>query len=130
MPAEITYAGKVYPGEVTAMSPEVRQGEVTGRVRFRGDMPQGLRQNQRVSVRVLMDRRDGVLKVERGAFYEAGGGATAYVVRDGIAERKPIKTGAASVREVEITGGLAEGDQIVISDTDEFKDAARVLLAD
>ena len=51
-------------------------------------------------------------------------------MRDGIAERKPIKTGAASVREVEITGGLAEGDEIVISDTDEFKDAARVLLAD
>jgi HlyD family secretion protein len=130
MPAEITYAGKVYPGEVKAMSPEVRQGEVTGRVRFRGDMPAGLRQNQRVSVRVLMDRRDNVLKVERGAFYEAGGGATAYVVHDGVAERKPIKTGAASVREIEITGGLAEGDQIVISDTDEFKDAARVLLAD
>ena len=130
MPAEITYAGKVYPGEVTAMSPEVRQGEVTGRVRFHGTMPTGLRQNQRVSVRVLMDRRDNVLKVERGAFYEAGGGVTAYVVHDGVAERKPIKTGAASVREIEITDGLAEGDQIVISDTDDFKDAARVLLAD
>ena len=130
MPAEITYAGKVYPGEVTAMSPEVRDGEVTGRVRFRGDMPPGLRQNQRVSVRVLMDRRDGVLKVERGAFYEAGSGTTAYVVRDGVAERKPIKTGAVSVREIEITGGLAEGDEIVISNTDEFNDAARVLLAD
>jgi HlyD family secretion protein len=130
MPAEITYAGKVYPGEVTAMSPEVRDGEVTGRVRFKGEMPPGLRQNQRVSVRVLMDRRDGVLKVERGAFYEAGSGTTAYVVRDGIAERKPIKTGAVSVREVEITDGLAEGDEIVISDTDEFNDAARVMLAD
>jgi HlyD family secretion protein len=130
MPAEITYAGKTYPGEVTAMSPEVRQGEVTGRVRFRVAIPAGLRQNQRVAVRVLMDRRDGVLKVERGAFYEAGGGAYAYVVRDGIAERQPIQTGAASVRDVEITAGLAEGDQVVISDTDEFKDAARVLLAD
>jgi HlyD family secretion protein len=130
MPAEITYAGKVYPGEVTAMSPEVRQGEVTGRVRFSGEMPPGLRQNQRVSIRVLMDRRDGVLKVERGAFYEAGGGTVAYVVRDGVAERKAIKTGAVSVREVEITGGLDEGDELVISDIDEFNDAARVLLAD
>jgi hypothetical protein len=34
------------------------------------------------------------------------------------------------VREVEITGGLAEGDRIIVSDTDEFADAARVLLAD
>jgi HlyD family secretion protein len=77
-----------------------------------------------------MDRRDGVLKVERGAFYEAGAGTVAYVVRDGVAERVAITTGAASVREVEITGGLAEGDRIVISDTDGFKKADRVHIAD
>ena len=130
MPAEISYAGKTYPGEVTAISPEVRQSEVTGRVRFKGEVPAGLRQNQRVSVRIVMDRRDGVLRVERGGFYEAGAGKFAYIVRGDTAERVPIVTGAASVREVEITGGLAEGDRIVISDTDEFKDAARVLLAD
>ena len=94
------------------------------------ELPPGLRQNQRVSVRILMDERDGVLKVERGGFYEAGGGASAYVVRDDVAERRPIRTGAVSVREVEITDGLQEGDQIIVSDTDDFNDAARVLLAD
>jgi HlyD family secretion protein len=129
MPAEVSLGGKAYAGEVTSMSPEVRQGEVVGRVRLK-ELPPGLRQNQRVSVRILMDERDGVLKVERGAFYEAEGGASAYVVRDDVAERTPIRTGAVSVREIEITDGLAEGDQIVISDTDDFKNAERVLLAD
>lgn len=129
MPAEVTFSGKTYAGEVSAISPEVRGGEVTGRVQL-VEVPPGLRQNQRVSVRILMDKRDSVLKVERGGFYEAGGGSSAYVVRDGIAERKPIKTGAVSVREIEITGGLAEGDRIVISDTEDFKNAARVMLAD
>jgi HlyD family secretion protein len=129
MPAEVSLGGKTYAGEVTALSPEVRQGEVTGRVRLK-EQPPGLRQNQRVSVRILMDKRDGVLKVERGAFYEAEGGAFAYVVHDDVGERKPIRTGAVSVREIEITDGLAEGDQIVISDTDDFKNAERVLLAD
>jgi HlyD family secretion protein len=52
------------------------------------------------------------------------------VVRDGIAEKRPIQTGAVSVREIEITGGLAEGDQVVISNTEDFKNAARVMLAD
>jgi HlyD family secretion protein len=129
MQADVSYAGKTYAGEVSAISPEVRQGEVTGRVRLR-EIPAGLRQNQRVSVRILMDRRDDVLKVERGGFYEAGGGATAYVVKDGVAERRPIKTGAVSVREVEILDGLAAGDQLVISDTQDFKNAPRVMLAD
>jgi len=130
MPAEISYAGRSYPGDVTSISPEVRQSEVTGRVRFAGEMPAGLRQNQRVAVRILMDRRDGVLKLDRGAFYESGGGTSAYVVRDGVAERRAIRTGAVSVREVEVLEGLAEGDQVVISNTDDFRNAARVLLAD
>src|SRR5512137_2087438 len=129
MQADVSYGGKTYAGEVSAISPEVRQGEVTGRVRLR-EIPAGLRQNQRVSVRILMDKRDNVLKVERGGFYEAGGGATAYVVKDGVAEQRPIKTGAVSVREVEIVDGLAVGDQVVISDTEDFKNAPRVMLAD
>jgi HlyD family secretion protein len=129
MASEVAFGGKSYAGEVSAISPEVRQGEVTGRVRLR-EVPPGLRQNQRVSVRILMDRRDGVLKVERGGFYEAGGGATAYVVKGEIAEQRPITTGAVSVREVEITGGLAEGEQVVISDTADFRSQPRVLLAD
>ncbi len=130
MPAEIQYAGRNYPGVVAAISPEVRNGEVTGRVRFRDAVPEGLRQNQRVGVRIVMDERDGVLKLERGGFYEAGGGVTAWVVRGEVAERVPIRTGAASVREVEVLEGLAEGDAVIVSDTSEFKDAARVLLVD
>ncbi len=108
----------------------MKAGEVTGRVRFKGEVPPGLRQNQRVAVRILMDKREGVLKVERGAFYESGGGTVAYVVRGDTATRTPIQAGAVSVREVEIAGGLKEGDAIVISDTDDFKNAASVLLAD
>ncbi len=130
MPAEISYAGKIYPGEVTALSPEVTQNEVRGRVRFSEAVPGGLRQNQRVAVRIVMDRRDGVLKVERGAFYEADAGQSAYIVRDDVAERVAIRSGATSVREVEILGGLSEGDQIIVSDTDSFEDAARVHLSD
>jgi len=130
MPVEIRYGNDNLRGEVTAVSPEIKQNEVTGRVRFVGEPPAGVRQNQRVSIRILMDRRDDVLKVERGAFYEASGGKYAYVVHDGVAERKPITTGAASVRDVEIQGGLEVGDEIVISDTDIFADAERVRIID
>jgi HlyD family secretion protein len=52
------------------------------------------------------------------------------VVKDDVAERRPITTGAVSVREIEITGGLAEGEQVVISDTEDFRNVPRVMLAD
>jgi HlyD family secretion protein len=87
-------------------------------------MPAGLRQNQRVSVRMILDSREGVLKVERGAFIDSGGGRVAYVVRDGRAVRTPISVGSSSVTEVEIQSGLAEGEQIVVSSLDPFQGAA------
>ena len=70
------------------------------------------------------------MKVERGPFLEAGGGNVAYVVVDGVAERRTIQTGAVSLDAVEILSGAKEGDQIVVAGTDAFGDAQRVRIAD
>ncbi len=129
MSAQIQDASGQYAGEVSAISPEVVDGQVTGRVRFSGEKPAGLRQNQRLTTRILMDEHPGVLMVERGPFVDTGAGRVAYVVRDGTAWRTPIEVGATSLDAVEIVSGLKEGDRIVISGTDEFKGAQRVALS-
>lgn len=125
---EIEYAGRQYPGTLTSVSPEVREGQVEGTVAFAGQAPAGLRQNQRVSVRLVLDRRSNVLKVARGPFLESGGGSKAYVLHDGLATLRPIRVGAASVGEVEILGGLAEGEQILLTDIQQFQGAKTVLV--
>ena len=63
--------GRTIPGAVTAISPEVRQNQVIGRVKFRGQQPPGLRQNERAAVRIVLDERDNVLKFERGSYLDA-----------------------------------------------------------
>jgi HlyD family secretion protein len=128
MAAQIEYGGKAYAGKVASISPEVKQNEVSGRVRFAQDAPPGLRQNQRVNLRILMDSRARVLKVERGGFVDAG--SIAFVVDDDTAVRRPIQLGAMSIGEVEILGGLSAGERIIISGVDDFKDAAAVRLSD
>ena len=130
MPAEINYGTSSYEGIVTAVSPEVQNSQVTTRVRFAGDAPQDLRQNQRVSVRIVMETKDDVLTVQRGPFLESGSGRMAYVIRDGVAVRTPIQVGSASVNRVEIVDGLQEGDRIVISSTDAFENADTVYLSE
>jgi HlyD family secretion protein len=130
MPAKVTSNGATYPAEIAAVSPEVVNGEVTARVRFAdGRQPPALRQNQRLSVRVVMDTRHDVLKVERGPFVEQDGGNFAYVVEGGSAVRTPIRTGAASLDAVEIVSGLQAGDRIVVSGTDQFDNADRVRIS-
>jgi HlyD family secretion protein len=130
MEAEVTSGARKYAAKVSAVSPEVRSGQVTGRLRFSGEVPQGLRQNQRLSTRIVLESRDDVLKVQRGAFLDSGGGRVAYVVQDDIAVRRPIRTGATSVSEVEILEGLAPGDRIIISNLGEFERVETVRLAD
>jgi HlyD family secretion protein len=129
MPAEISGNGNTWKGAVSAISPEVVNGEVAARVRFLGKQPAALRQNQRLSARILLDKRDDVLTVARGSFVDESGGNYAYVVRDGIAVKTPIRTGTSSIDKVEILQGLKEGDRIVISGTDSFNGAARVAIS-
>jgi HlyD family secretion protein len=130
MPAVISGNGRDWKGAVSAISPEVVNGEVVARVRFEGDKPRQLRQNQRLSVRILLDKRENVLTVARGSFADESGGRYAYVVRDGIAYKTPVTLGPSSIDKVEILQGLKEGDKVVISGTDSFDGAAKVAISD
>ncbi|WP_333678008.1 efflux RND transporter periplasmic adaptor subunit [Dyella sp.] len=129
MSGEISGNGNTWKGLVSAISPEVVNGEVAARVRFDGGTPKQLRQNQRLSVRILLDHRENVLTVQRGSFVDESGGSYAYVVRDGMATKMPIRVGESSIDKVEILDGLKEGDNIVISGTDNFKGAQRVVIS-
>lgn len=128
MGAEISLEGRSVPGTVTAISPEVRQNQVTGRVKFTGGQPRGLRQNERTAVRIVLDERDNVLKFERGSFIDEETHSL-YLVRGSHAVRVPVTLGAASVGEIEAVSGLTAGDQVVISDMRDANQAADVAIS-
>jgi HlyD family secretion protein len=126
MNAEITLDGRKLIGTVAGISPDVRNSQVTGRVRFT-EQPKGIRQNQRASVRIVLDERNDVLKVARSPFNDSDT-RFIYVVRDDDAVRIPVEFGAAAVGEIEIRNGLNVGDTVVLSDMRDFKDAPSVLI--
>jgi HlyD family secretion protein len=129
MTADLEGGGHHWQGSVSGVSPEVVAGQVTARLRFGNEKPAGLRQSQRLAVRIFVDKRDNVLMVDRGAFVDQEGGGFAYIVHGNVAERRPVQLGAASIAKVEILDGLSIGDQIVISGTDAFNGAQRVILS-
>ncbi len=131
MGAEIQSGGQRFDGELVAISPEVVNNQVASRVRFVGESPTGLRQNQRLTTRILLAEHKDVLVVQRGQFLDSGGGRLAYVIsEDRVAERRQIQTGARSLGAVEIVAGLDPGDTIVISNLDPFRGAETVLVTD
>lgn len=130
MAAHVSVASEAFAAAIASVSPEVSDNQVRARLRFADAVPAGLRQNQRVSARVLLASVDNTLTVQRGPFVDSGGGRIAYVVQDNLAVRRSIRTGATSIGEVEITEGLTEGEQIVISDVSQFEGAETILLTD
>ena len=129
MPGEISGNGQTWKARVSGISPEVVANQVAARLRFDGAMPGQLRQNQRLSVRVLLDQRPDVLSVRAGSFIDESGGQYAYVVRDGVAVKTPVRLGARSVDRVEILSGLKVGDRVVVSGADNFHAEPTVALA-
>jgi HlyD family secretion protein len=127
MAADIMLGSRTLAGTVTAISPEVRQNEVIGRVRFKSAQQTGLRQNERATVRIVLDERDNVVKFDRGALIDEATRAV-YVVRGDRAVRTPVALGAASVAEIEVLRGLAPGDSVIVSDTRDLNDTPEILI--
>jgi len=131
MTAEVLIGGERYAAQLVAVSPEIVNNQVASRIRFSGDTPSNLRQNQRLTARVLLDEHNDVMMVQRGQFLDSGGGRIAYIVtEEGVAHKRQIETGARSLGAVEIVAGLEPGDTIVISNLDAFRSAETVLLTD
>ena len=129
MVAEVLAGNQKYAAVLVSVSPEIIQNQVTTRVRFAEGIPPGLRQNQRLTTRILMEEKNAVLTLPRGQFLDSGGSRIAYVLdNDSVAHRRSIEIGARSLAAVEVVEGLEEGELVVISSIDQFRSADTVLV--
>lgn len=128
MEAEIQLSQQNLTATLVAISPEIVNNQVTGRLRFPESSPDTLRQNQRLTTRILLEQRENVLTLPRGQFIESGSGRFVYVIQNGLAHRRPITMGATSLSHVEIIDGLQEGERVIVSSTDAVSGAETILI--
>jgi RND family efflux transporter MFP subunit len=116
---------QIVVGTVSEISPIADPVSRTFRVKL--DLPpvDGLRTGQfgRVSVPVAETR---LLLVPREAVLKRGQMEIVFVVRDGRASLRLVKTGKALDGRVEVLSGLEEGDSVVVRDTDRLIDGQPV----
>ncbi len=127
MTTEVKVNGVMLQGRISSISPQVIDNQVTTRVRFDNQSKLSLRQNQRVTARVLLENKPDVLMVKRGAFLQSGG-HIAYLVNQHSATKIRIETGATSISQVEIIAGVKAGDQLIISTLEPLKQANQVFI--
>ncbi len=129
-PAEIDTHNGVVAGTVTRINPAVVNGTVTVDVQLDGSLPQGARPDLSVDGTIDLQRLHDVLYVGRPAFgYENSTISLFKLDPSGnYATRVAVKVGRASVNEIQILGGLKEGDTVVLSDMSRWDNVDRIRL--
>ncbi|HLB84897.1 MAG TPA: HlyD family efflux transporter periplasmic adaptor subunit [Steroidobacteraceae bacterium] len=117
------------PGKVIRIDPAAQNGTVTVDVALEGPLPRGARPDLSVDGTIELERLDNVLFVGRPAFGQEQSTVGLFKLdATGEATRAQVQLGRSSVNTIEVLGGLAEGDQVVLSDMSAWDQFERIRL--
>jgi HlyD family secretion protein len=120
MPARIEFSGHRVEGAVSSILPAIEAGAAKFLVDLADPSDPALRQNLRVDVHVVVERKDSALSVPRGPFSTGGAAQPVFVVDGSRLIRRSARVGLAGYERLEIVEGLAEGDTVVLSDMKNY----------
>jgi HlyD family secretion protein len=126
--ASVDTRNGVVAAHVSRVDPAVKEGTVTVDLALDGALPRGVRPDLTVDGTIEIERLENVLYVGRPASAPAQSAVALFRLQPGTREalRAKVKLGRASVSTVEVVDGLAEGDQVIVSDTSEWDAHDRV----
>lgn len=116
-------------GQVTRIDPAVRNGTVQVDVELTGNLPLGARPDLSVEGTIEIERIPNTLFVNRPGFGNAFTESSLFRIENNqYAHRVPVRFGRVSVQHIEITKNLIEGDEVVLSETDDWREFQRLRL--
>jgi len=120
----------VIPGKVIRIDPSAVNGTVTVDVGLEGELPRGARPDLSVDGTIELERLENVLFVGRPAFGQEQSTVGLFKLdsETGEATRAQVQLGRSSVNTIEVLNGLAEGDQVVLSDMSAWDQFERIRL--
>jgi HlyD family secretion protein len=124
--------GNSYGIEVKKIYPEVVNNQFIVDMIFIGEAPEGIKRGQTLTTELSFSEAEECLMVKKGGFYQQTSGRWVYLIsEDGkSAYRQDIRLGRQNPRYVEILEGLKEGDWIITSGYDTFKEADELIFAE
>jgi len=117
--AQITVGQKQLTGRLERLLPAVESGRLTMWIDLEQPNHPDLHANQRVEVQVITDSKRDALMVENGDFLNGAGLQDVFVIKGDNALKTQIEVGLKNKKQVEITYGVREGEQVIISKLDD-----------
>ena len=120
LPVEVRLGKERLKGSITRILPEVENNTVKFYIALEKNNHESLRPNLRAEVYIISSNKENVLRAKRGTALKGPHDQFIYKVVGNEAVKTKISKGLVSSEYFEITNGLQAGDQIIISETDDF----------
>lgn len=122
--AQINFAGEIHLMTVTKVLSEVVSGKFEVELTFQEEAPASIKRGMSLPVKIyLSDKDQKAYLLPKGGFYQSSGGRFVFVLNgENQAEKRFITIGKSNPYYYEVLDGLKEGDQVVTSTYEYYKD--------
>lgn len=128
LPVQVKANDATLSGTLTRINPAVQNGVMTIVVGLDDKSNSELRSNLRVDVLIATEHKNHALRIKKGPFASGEGTRDVFVVRGDVAVKTPVQFGISSFEQYEVVQGLYEGDEVIISDMNEYQHLKEVKL--
>jgi membrane fusion protein (multidrug efflux system) len=123
--------GERFTGVISRISPTVDPKSGTFRARVEvPDPTRRLKPGMFARVNIVYERRENALQLPRAAVIDADGTQSVFVVANGKAEQRTVRTGLANSGWLEVVEGLDGSEQIVVVGQAGLKSGSAVKVVD
>lgn len=120
--------GEPLPGRLSTVYPTIENGAVKFAVDLEDARNPKLRNNLRVDVLVVTGSRADVLRIPKGPFAKGGATEPVFVLKGDHAIRRTVRLGVSGYDYYEVVDGLAEGEEVILSDMSDYTHLEQVSL--
>lgn len=117
-------------GTVSDVTPLSKNGVISFTVQLEEDNHRRLRSGLKTDVYVMNAVKDDVLRIANSSYYVGKGEYELFVVNGNQLLKRKVQLGDSNFEYVEVVSGLQEGDQVIVSDMNAYKDKNKLKIED
>ena len=128
--AVIKIGSEKLDGTVSDATPLSKNGVISFTVQLEEDNHKRLRSGLKTDVYVMNAVKDDVLRIANSSYYVGKGEYELFVVNGNQLLKRKVQLGDSNFEYVEVVSGLQEGDQVIVSDMNAYKDKNKLKIED
>ena len=128
--AVIKIGSEKLDGTVSDVTPLSKNGVISFTVQLEEDNHKRLRSGLKTDVYVMNAVKDDVLRIANSSYYVGKGEYELFVVNGNQLLKRKVQLGDSNFEYVEVVSGLQEGEQVIVSDMNAYKDKNKLKIED